>query len=123
MQTEKTKQTRERLNALLQKTEGDIGRLGRDELHELQRLVSKEVEQDYRDTFARYYPKKGMIAALLHEEMHQRRVNRKQMCEVLGISREHFGKLLNDKARLGLYYAQIIHEEFGIDANFLLKNM
>lgn len=117
------KETESQLNALLQKAEGSIANLTVEEKQMMQRLISDEVAKDYKELFAVHYPRKAVIAALLMEETHKRRMNLNRMCDTLGMTREHFSKILSGKSKLGLHYAQAIHQKLQVDANFILENI
>lgn len=111
------------LNAILQKSAGNVANLDDEDIFELQQLCSREISSQLRETYARYYPGVNPLVALLRDETHRLRINQMGVAKHLGVSYVHYNKVVTGRGRIGIRMAKRIQKILGIDANFILENM
>ncbi len=110
------------LNALLQKSDGNIKNLSMEEVEQLQKLCTRKMMKDTRDAYESSYPNKGVIEALLLNETHRGRMTQSQLAQKLDVSYPHLSKVINGKERIGIHLAKSMYRNLGVDGNLLLDN-
>ena len=107
---------------LLQKAtrQGGFQSLTLEETEQLQKLsLTAEAYEDSIPLMP--IPVPGSLEEMIRLKMYQRKVNQKQLAQLLEITETRLSEVLRGKRNINFDMARRLHEKLGIDGNFILE--
>lgn len=97
-----------------------IVRMGDDLALQQEARALAEAIQAYEQTHIAF-PKPTTLAGMIELKMYERRLKQKDLAKLLNVEAPRISELLNGRRKLTLDLAKRLHEQLGIDGNFLLE--
>ncbi|MFN8355279.1 MAG: helix-turn-helix domain-containing protein [Spirosomataceae bacterium] len=68
-----------------------------------------------------HFPKPTTLTGMIELKMYEMKLKQKDVATLLGVNPSRISEILNGKKKITLEFAQKLHQELGIDGNFILE--